>query len=317
MVGKRYLALGLLTCGLLLNGVSVVMAEETEREAEREAVIPGMEHYSHTYLPIGSVVVMKEENIPLMIQGYAFTSGEGEHVYDYCGSIFPSGFESMENSFCFDQDEIAKVLFTGYIGENSEEFLSFMDEKMKEVKSNGINLESELEDVLQQTEIDQTEIAPENEGKPNIEIDEETYYIPSSINDWLDRGWTLSDTDKDTVVKADDTCMVDLSKGDYSVTLFAYNSGKKEAPLVDCEVGELNIIQQDEETPIVFLNNIKTGMKEKSLRAFLLETSYGVEDVSDDTINIYLDLNQNKVLSVLMYKGKVYGFDYRDNTVFR
>ena len=58
-------------------------------------------------------------------------------------------------------------------------------------------------------------------------------------------------------------------------------------------------------------------MKEKSLRAFLLETSYGVEDVSDDTINIYLDLNQNKVLSVLMYKGKVYGFDYRDNTVFR
>ena len=317
MVGKRYLVLGLLTCGLLLNGVSVVMAEETERETEKEAVIPGMEHYSHTYLPIGSVVVMKEENIPLMIQGYAFTSGEGEHVYDYCGSIFPSGFESMDNSFCFDQDEIAKVLYIGYIGENSEEFLSFMDEKMKEVKSNDLNLESELENVLQQTEVDQTETAPENEGKPNIEIDEETYYIPSSINDWLDKGWILSDIDRDIIVEADGTCMVNLSKGDYAVTLFAYNSGKKEAPLVDCEVNELDIIQQDEENPIVFLNNIKTGMKEKSLRAFLTETSYGVEDVSDDTINIYLDLNQDKVLTVYMNKGKVCEFDYRDNSVFR
>ena len=45
-------------------------------------------------LPIGSVVLLKEEKKKIMITGFASVSPDtGDKVYDYSGCVYPEGYE--------------------------------------------------------------------------------------------------------------------------------------------------------------------------------------------------------------------------------
>ncbi len=67
------------------------------------------------YLPIGSIVKLKNNNKTLMITGYY--SVEYKHdleIYDYSGCAYPEGV-MIKSSYCsFNQSDIARILFEGY-----------------------------------------------------------------------------------------------------------------------------------------------------------------------------------------------------------
>jgi len=80
------------------------------------------------YLPIGSVVILKEGEEPLMICGRQQIHLETNTVYDYASYYYPEGSISDEYTFFFDHDDIDKILFTGYITDKETAFVKLLNE---------------------------------------------------------------------------------------------------------------------------------------------------------------------------------------------
>jgi hypothetical protein len=73
------------------------------------------------YLPIGSVVLLKEGNKPLMIYGRNQINGNSNKVFSYLACFYPEGNISSDYNIFFNRIDIEKVLFRGY--ETEEERL--------------------------------------------------------------------------------------------------------------------------------------------------------------------------------------------------
>ncbi|MDD6551560.1 MAG: DUF4176 domain-containing protein [Lachnospiraceae bacterium] len=81
------------------------------------------------FLPIGSVVMLKEAEKPLMIYGIKqFDSDNPDVEYDYIGVVYPEGNIGAEFQYLFNHEDIEKVLFRGY---DTPEYKEFLDEVAK------------------------------------------------------------------------------------------------------------------------------------------------------------------------------------------
>lgn len=64
------------------------------------------------YLPIGSVVKLKDGKHLFMINGYKIKNNDV--IYDYCASLFPDGILSFNDVMVFNHDQIDTIVFEGY-----------------------------------------------------------------------------------------------------------------------------------------------------------------------------------------------------------
>ena len=84
------------------------------------------------YLPIGSVVLLKEAKKRVMVTGFVAQSQEtGDKVFDYMGCLYPEGIISSEQNLLFNHDQIDKIFYLGY---SDEEWIEIQS-KLKEVAS--------------------------------------------------------------------------------------------------------------------------------------------------------------------------------------
>ena len=85
------------------------------------------------YLPLGTVILLKNATKPMMIIGYktapnskeVYKNGkvvEGKTCYDYCGCICPEGVINSLFMCMFDHDQIDKILFTGFESEDYKKY---------------------------------------------------------------------------------------------------------------------------------------------------------------------------------------------------
>lgn len=82
------------------------------------------------YLPIGSVVMLKNGTKRLMVTGYGIVPNDDEtKIYDYCGCLFPEGVLDTEEVAVFNHDQIEKIYCIGFKDEEQEKF-------MQELKAN-------------------------------------------------------------------------------------------------------------------------------------------------------------------------------------
>ena len=80
------------------------------------------------YLPIGSVVLMKDAKKRVMITGYAVTSPtSGDKVWDYIGCLYPEGMISQDKNLLFDHSQIEKIFALGYSDDEQKKFMSVLD----------------------------------------------------------------------------------------------------------------------------------------------------------------------------------------------
>ena len=85
------------------------------------------------YLPIGSVVMLKNGTKRLMVTGYGIMPNDDEtKIYDYCGCLFPEGVIDTEEVAVFNHEQIDKVYCIGFKDEEQEKF-------MQELKGNLAN----------------------------------------------------------------------------------------------------------------------------------------------------------------------------------
>lgn len=86
------------------------------------------------YLPIGTVVMLKEAKKRIMVIGYLPVSNkDGEKViYDYAACLYPEGIISSDKTLLFNHDQIDKIYFIGNNDEETKKFLESIKEIEKE-----------------------------------------------------------------------------------------------------------------------------------------------------------------------------------------
>lgn len=74
------------------------------------------------YLPIGSLVSLKEGTRKLLIIGVNQISSENGKHYDYCACLYPYGYLNSNELFLFNSDKIDVLYHTGFSDKELEDY---------------------------------------------------------------------------------------------------------------------------------------------------------------------------------------------------
>ena len=102
------------------------------------------------YLPLGSVVLMKEAKKRVMITGYCVKSPDsGEKVWDYIGCLWPEGMITPEKNLLFDHENIHRIFAIGYSDDEQKSFMRLLDKAtvLKEQRENSESEDSSNNDI--------------------------------------------------------------------------------------------------------------------------------------------------------------------------
>jgi len=75
------------------------------------------------YLPLGTVVILKEGEKTIMIYGRKQIHAETKVMYDYVACLYPEGNLNEKYTYLFNHDQIQEVLFTGFVNGAETAFL--------------------------------------------------------------------------------------------------------------------------------------------------------------------------------------------------
>lgn len=85
------------------------------------------------YLPLGTVVLLKNATKRVMITGFAGVSPEHKgQMFDYSGCVYPEGFSSYKEIFAFNHSQIAEIISLGYVDQEQIEFEKKLEEKVSQ-----------------------------------------------------------------------------------------------------------------------------------------------------------------------------------------
>ncbi len=88
------------------------------------------------YLPIGTVVLLKNATKRIMITGFASMSPEtGDTIFDYSGCIYPEGFLDYNEVCVFNHDQIEKIFYMGYSDEEEKQFKKSLVEQLNKISA--------------------------------------------------------------------------------------------------------------------------------------------------------------------------------------
>lgn len=76
------------------------------------------------FLPIGTVVLLKEATRKVVIIGFAVVESGSSNVWDYLACAYPIGVISSESNLLFNREQIDKVVSLGYSDEEEKSFRS-------------------------------------------------------------------------------------------------------------------------------------------------------------------------------------------------
>ena len=102
------------------------------------------------YLPIGTVVMLKDGNKKVMITSYLiFPTGNDEKkdLYDYGGCMYPEGIIDSKTGIGFNHDQIAEVYHYGHEDDQFEELNKVMKETAETLKA-------EIENLLKEKKVE-------------------------------------------------------------------------------------------------------------------------------------------------------------------
>ena len=76
------------------------------------------------YLPIGSVVLLKDSQKRIMVVGVRQKQVDSGKIWDYSACLYPEGILDPDKLFLFNNDQIERVYFVGF---QDGEGLAFME----------------------------------------------------------------------------------------------------------------------------------------------------------------------------------------------
>ncbi len=85
-----------------------------------------------SFLPIGSVVLLKGAKKRVMICGRIQTDVATNKVYDYSACVYPEGIIDSKELLMFNNENIERVYFIGFQDGEEFSFTKFISEKIKD-----------------------------------------------------------------------------------------------------------------------------------------------------------------------------------------
>ena len=92
------------------------------------------------FLPIGTVVLLKEATRKVLIIGFAQVEENSKKIWDYVGCAYPIGVISNNTSLLFDKEQIDKVIFQGYSDNEDKTFRKDLEANLSRIKNKGKEL---------------------------------------------------------------------------------------------------------------------------------------------------------------------------------
>ena len=89
---------------------------------------------TNDFLPVGSVVLLKEATRPIVIIGYSVVEQGSKKLWDYLGCAYPVGVIGTDKNLLFQREQIEKVISVGYEDDECKEFLSSLNREYDKVK---------------------------------------------------------------------------------------------------------------------------------------------------------------------------------------
>ena len=82
-----------------------------------------MNNVEGKFLPLGTVVLLKDATKKLMITGFCTMDAENPGVmFDYSGCLYPEGVINTKQTALFNHDQIQQIYYMGYKSEEDAEF---------------------------------------------------------------------------------------------------------------------------------------------------------------------------------------------------
>ncbi len=88
------------------------------------------------FLPLGSVVLLKDAQRPIVIIGYTVVEEGSTDIWDYLGCAYPIGVIDPSKNLLFQRNQIEKVLHTGYTDDEGNKFLDQLTDNVSKIKPN-------------------------------------------------------------------------------------------------------------------------------------------------------------------------------------
>jgi hypothetical protein len=99
---------------------------------------------NNKFLPIGTIILLKDAKKRLMITGFCMTPKEDQSVmYDYCGCVYPEGIVDHEQTILFNHDQIDKIYHMGLSDQEDIEFKNKLNDVLKNMK-NGVLVQNNV-----------------------------------------------------------------------------------------------------------------------------------------------------------------------------
>ena len=76
------------------------------------------------YLPLGSVLLLKDGEKTIMIYGRKQIHSESSEEYDYVACLYPEGNLNEDFTYLFNHDQIEEVIHTGFSNDADIEFVA-------------------------------------------------------------------------------------------------------------------------------------------------------------------------------------------------
>ena len=90
---------------------------------------------NRSFLPLGSIVSLKESSRYVVVIGYTVVE-EGENkIWDYLGCAYPIGVVDPSKNLLFDHSQIDKVIFRGFSDDEGNKFLNDLEESILKIKN--------------------------------------------------------------------------------------------------------------------------------------------------------------------------------------
>jgi len=128
------------------------------------------------YLPLGSVIKLKNSNKSLMIIGYGLCTKnkKGKTYYDYCVCIWPEGTIELDKMILCNQEDIESVIFEGYKNDESNKWIETITPALNNLKNNKKNIIEEKNDSSTNNQLETSNIQNTNPtNSDSIEKNEE------------------------------------------------------------------------------------------------------------------------------------------------
>ena len=82
-----------------------------------------------TYLPIGTIVLLKNGKKKVMIYGRRQNRINEPKEYDYIACLYPEGNINVNYMYLFNNEDIDTVVFRGYSDAEEEAFIKSINDK--------------------------------------------------------------------------------------------------------------------------------------------------------------------------------------------